>query len=290
MTISSGRILIILAALLWSTSALFVKSPAFGDWAPESRGVALAFWRAMFAGLLLTLCVRRIRWDKRLLLSGALFAAMNASYLSAMVFVEASQAIWLQYTAPFWVLAGSWLLLRERPPRSHLASWLVLAIGVGLVLSTCDWLTSPLGIGLGLTSGLCFAGIVLTLRWMRDLDSAWIILVNHAVTALVLAPFVWQAGVFPNATQGTMLALFGMLQMGLPYVLFAIAIRAVPSAQASALLLLEPLFLPLWVWFAYRHLPNYQPPHWGTLAGGALIVIGLLLQLCQRVDHAARQG
>lgn len=279
-----------LAAVLWSTSALFVKSPAFLEWPAESRGLTLAFWRAVFASLLLAVCVRRIRWDKRLWLSGLTFAVMNVTYLSAMVYVEASLTIWLQYTAPFWVLAGGWVLLRERPPRSQLPSWIVLGIGVCVVLTTCDWTGSPLGIAFGLMSGVCFAGVVLLLRWMRDLDSAWVILVNHLVTALLLAPVVAWMGIWPTASQCGLLAMFGMLQMGLPYVLFAVAIRSVPSAQASALLLLEPLLLPIWVWLAYRHLPDYQSPHVGTLIGGGLIVVGLVMQLRQRVDPIQQQS
>ena len=48
-----GRLLIVAAAVMWSTSALFAKSPIFQDWPQELRGPLLAFWRALFGGLVL---------------------------------------------------------------------------------------------------------------------------------------------------------------------------------------------------------------------------------------------
>ena len=46
-----GRLLVIAAALLWSTSAFFAKAPIFDDWPVESRGLLLACWRGLFASV-----------------------------------------------------------------------------------------------------------------------------------------------------------------------------------------------------------------------------------------------
>ncbi|HEV3137158.1 MAG TPA: hypothetical protein VGZ26_04625, partial [Pirellulales bacterium] len=56
-----GRLWIVLAAVMWSSSGLFAKAPIFDTWPAETRGVLLAFWRALFAGLLLLPLVRRPR-------------------------------------------------------------------------------------------------------------------------------------------------------------------------------------------------------------------------------------
>ena len=61
-----GRLCIVAAALLWSTNGLFVKSHVFDDWPPDRRGTLLAFYRALFAGVLLLPFVRKPRWDARL--------------------------------------------------------------------------------------------------------------------------------------------------------------------------------------------------------------------------------
>jgi drug/metabolite transporter (DMT)-like permease len=47
-----GRLCILLATVLWSSSGLFVKADLFGDWPEHLRGTLFSFWRALFAGLL----------------------------------------------------------------------------------------------------------------------------------------------------------------------------------------------------------------------------------------------
>jgi drug/metabolite transporter (DMT)-like permease len=54
-----GRLLVLVAAVLWSTSGLFAKATTFEIWPAADRGVILAFWRAAFAGVLLLPAVRR---------------------------------------------------------------------------------------------------------------------------------------------------------------------------------------------------------------------------------------
>ena len=48
-----GRLWVALAAVMWSSSGLFAKATTFEVWPAESRGLVLAFWRALFAGVLL---------------------------------------------------------------------------------------------------------------------------------------------------------------------------------------------------------------------------------------------
>ena len=54
----TGRLLILIAAIMWSTSGFFAKSPLFSDWPLTADGTPvggplLAFWRALFACLVL---------------------------------------------------------------------------------------------------------------------------------------------------------------------------------------------------------------------------------------------
>lgn len=282
-----ARLWIVLAAVLWSTSGFFAKSPAFAEWPESSRGLLLAFWRALFASALLLTMVRRPVWDWRLLVSGALFALMNGCYLTAMVRCEASLAIWLQYSAPLWVAIGSWWLLGEKIPRRQIAPWAISMAGVMVILLFRGVANAPLdGIAIGLFSGVMLAGVVLSLRWMADLDLAWVLVVNHLATALVLSPVLWSEGIWPQASQWWLLIGFGSIQMGLPYLIFARAVRHVSANEASAILLLEPVILPVWVWLAWRSAPDYSPPALVTLIGGGMIVAGLALRY--RLHTSAR--
>lgn len=281
--VASARFLVVAAALLWSTSGFFTKSHLLEGW----PGPVLAFWRALFASLVLVPLVRRPQWSWRLIPATALFALMNYTYLSAMVQGTAANAIWLQCTAPVWVLIVGVLVFREP---AVLGDWLLIlcsAAGVLLIL-VCE-LSAAAGASLsavsyGLASGVFYAGVVLSLRQLRNLEAAWIVALNHVVTAIALAPFLWQrdavTGVleihfWPAGMQWFLLAGLGIVQMGLPYVLFARSLKSIPGHEASGIGLIEPVLVPVWVFLLTR---DHERPAWWTLAGGGFIFLGLLVR------------
>jgi drug/metabolite transporter (DMT)-like permease len=291
----SGKYLVVAAAVLWSTSGLFAKAPWLAAWPLEVRGPLLAFWRTLFAGLCLLPLIRRPRWTWWLVPATLCFAAMNVTYLTAMTKTTAANAIWLQSTAPLWVFLVSVGLMGET---SRTADWwmlLMITLGVGFIL-TCEQRAAGIdrnslsGTFWGLAAGISYAGVVISVRALRELDSAWLIALNHLVTAALLFPFVWSRDIWPTGTQTLWLAAFGILQMGLPYVLFARALRTVPSHQAAFIGLLEPLLVPIWVWLAWRQHPSYEPPAWWTLVGAALILLGLVQGIVARHSMGKAQG
>lgn len=238
----------------------------------------LAFWRTLFAGLFLLPLIRKPSWSWRLIPTTIIFALMNVTYLNAMTQTTAANAIWLQNTAPAWVVLFTAVVFKTpltKPEKRMLGFGMV---GVVIIL-TCELTrtqTQPQGIIWGVFGGLTFAGVVITVRWLRDLDAAWVIVLNHLVTAAILFPFLLRTGIYPTSSQAVFLATFGVLQLGLPYVLFARCLRHVPSHEAAFIILLEPLLVPIWVFVAYRNHVTYQPPQWWTWTGAAFILAGLI--------------
>jgi drug/metabolite transporter (DMT)-like permease len=270
-----GRLLVVAAALLWSTSGFFVKASFFED----LPGPVLAFWRATFAGLAMLPLVRRVQWHGAMLPMVACFAVMSYSYITSMSLMSrssAGNALWLQCTAPVWVLIVGVLLMGEK---AHWRDWLMIActtIGVGTIILFRPVQLSPYyreAIGLGLISGVTYAGIILSLRRLRAYDSAWLAVMNQFVTALALAPLVWSYGIWPSLPQFVLLALFGAIQLGVPYFLFALAVKDIPGHEASVIGLLEPMLLPLWIYLALGEAPDRV-----TYLGGGWIMLGLLLR------------
>ena len=280
---SGGRLLILLAAVMWSTSGFFAKAPLFADWPLETggmpvRGPLLAFWRAVFASLVLLPFVRRPRWNWKLVPMVLAYAAMNYTFLTAMTLTTEANAIWLQHTAPLYVFLVGVTLFGERVhPRD---GWLVACclLGVGVILAFEIRGQSTAGIVYGLLGGVTYAAIVLSLRHLRGEDGAWLVFLNNAVTAILFLPFVLRNSLWPTLPQSMYLAGFGMLQMGLPYLLFARGLQRVTGHEASGIVLLEPLLVPLWVFVAWRHAPTYQSPAWWTFVGAGLILAGLLIR------------
>lgn len=270
---SRGRWLIALAAVMWSTSGFFAKADVFDNWSQIERGPLLAFWRAFFASLILIPFVRRPRWSWKLIPMVLLFAAMNLTFLSSMTLGDPADTIWLQYTSPVWVFMVSVFWFKER---AFARDWLMLTvvcIGLGIILLADFEKRDSGSLSYGLLSGLFFAGVVLSVRQLKHHDSAWLIALNHVVTASLLAPMILPMTSSPAGMQWCYLAGFGVLQMGVPYVLFAVGLRSVVGHEAAALTLLEPVLVPVWVFFAWGDLAS-----WTTLTGGCFIFLGLLLR------------
>jgi drug/metabolite transporter, DME family len=292
----AGRLQIVAAALLWSSSGLFVKSDVFSDWPDTSRGAMLACWRALFAGLVMAPLIRRPRWSGLLVPLTLSFAAMSLSYLSAVVLTTAANAIWLQATSPWWVLALSIVFLHDR---ARGREWIPLGfagLGVGLILA-CEVLPELIGFGeastaparwgvmLGLASGLFFGCVAVLMRQLREMESAWLVTLVHLATFVLMLPWLAAQGVWPTPVQWGVLALFGVVQMAMPYMLFTRGLREVGAQEGVVIGLIEPVLMPIWVFLARQ-----ETPRWWTIVGASLILLGLVLRygVLELLDRARK--
>lgn len=282
-----SRLAIIVAGFLWSSSGLFGKLEIFDAWPIEKRGLLLSFWRAGFAALFMLPFVRRPRWRWELLPMGFCFAVMVVSFLSSMTWGTSANAIWLQYTAPCWVLLVSRYVFREAWEPGAWGLILPALVGVVLILffefRSLDGEWAMLAVICGLLSAITYAIVVLFLRRLRTENSFWLVAVNQSLTALFLLPFVVSWDIWPSATQLLWLALFGVLQMALPYLLFSWGLRNIASHEATILTLVEPFLVPVWAYVTVGEIPAI----W-TIAGAAVIVLGLTLRYVLAVRRANR--
>ncbi|HWB01008.1 MAG TPA: DMT family transporter [Pirellulales bacterium] len=273
-----GRACVVGAAVFWSLNGLFAKAPIFDVWPGDDRGTILAFWRAAFAGLWLLPLVRRPRWSWKLLPMVAAFAAMNVSFLQSMSLTTAANAGWLQAMAPLWVFVFAVWVWREPFDRRSLLPLMFGLAGVGTILvrelmhsSAGDG--SLLGASLGVASGVFFALVVVSMRGLRDENSAWLLALSLLATAAILGPYCLGKYGMPSGQQLGILAAFGLVQMALPYLLLARGLRVLGSQEVAAIGLVEPVLVPIWVYLAWGEVPAVT-----TFFGGALILAGLWLR------------
>jgi drug/metabolite transporter (DMT)-like permease len=296
-SVAQARTCLVLSAALWSLGSLFMRltqKPALLGWdEPGLSPLQIAFYRALFAGLVMVPLLRRRDMTFRPLMAGMVvtFALMSGLYLSAMGLGTAANAIFLQNTAPFWVYLMTVFLLGERADRRGWQAVLLGVLGAAVIVAG----TWPRGVSaeqhrlgvlvlfMGLGSGVVYAGVILFLRALRDSSPAWLVFLNHLGSATALGLFVLVTSpspaawldwlTMPTPRQLGLLAVFGTLQMALPYWLFARGLRTVGPQEAGIITLLEPLLNPVW---AYLVTPETDTPAGPMLAGGALILAALV--------------
>lgn len=260
----------ILAALCFSTGGAAIKATAFSSFQVASfrSGVAAL-------AMLLFLPAARARWSWRALSVGLAYAATMVLFVSANKLTTAANTIFLQSSAPLYVLLLSPLVLKEPVRRQDLLYMLVLAAGLGLffvgVRAPDALAPNPLlGNVLATTAGLSWALTVFGLRWLEQREpergGARAVLLGNLVALFACLPWALPvAGV--TAKDVGVIAYLGLIQIGLAYLLLMRAVQSVPALETSLLLLVEPVLSPVWAWLVHGE----SPGAW-SLAGGAVIL------------------
>ena len=272
-----SRLLLLGAAALWSTAGAAMKLCGLS-------GFQIAGGRSLVAGLFLLIALpeARRRPAMRMALGVAGYAFTVVLFTLANKLTTAANAIFIQDSAPLWVLALSPVLLGERASRSELLA--IPVYGLGLALFFLDELSpgqlagNLLALGAGLAFGLCIVG----LRRAGEDATAAIVWGNLLAAALTLP--LWPAGPPARPVDLALLAFLGVFQLGLAYLWFARGIARVPALEASLLVLLEPVLNPVWTFL----LAGERPGPW-ALGGGAIVLAATAWRTAVPVIAGARR-
>ncbi len=256
----ASRLLLLAAAVLWSTAGAAIKFSALDGW-------QISGGRSLIAGVFLLLAVReaRVRPTLRSLLVGVAYAFTVILFVLATKLTTAANAIFIQDAAPVFVLLLSPWLLREVPTRGELLSLPIYAVGLGLFF--LDELSpgQALGNALALGSGVAFAFSIVGLRLLRHEGPA-ALAQGNLLAALVALP-VGAFGAAPRPVDLALVAYLGVFQLGLAYLCFSRGLLRTPAVEASLLVLLEPVLNPIWTFLA----TGERPGPW-AVAGGAIVL------------------
>ncbi|HZZ84238.1 MAG TPA: EamA family transporter [Anaeromyxobacteraceae bacterium] len=265
-----ARLEIVLAALLFSTGGAAIKATSLGSWQVASlrSGVAAA-------ALLLLIPEARRGFGRRSALVAVAYAATLTLFVSANKLTTSASAIFLQDTAPLYVLLLGPLLLRERVGRTDLAFMVLVAAGMALFFVGADaplrTAPDPLrGNVLAAASGVTWALTIIGLRWAaadpRGGGPLSAVVLGNALAFLACLPAALPLGPARPLDWAAILFL-GVVQIGLAYLLLGRGVHHVRALEASLLLLVEPALNPIWSWMVHGERPGLP-----TLAGGAIVI------------------
>jgi drug/metabolite transporter (DMT)-like permease len=212
----------------------------------------------------------RIDWSPAQLGGAVAYAATVTLFVVATKWTTAANAILLQYTAPVYVaFLGRWFL----GEKTRRVDWLTLIAVLGGMtlfffghLSLRGWWGNLAALG----SGFSFAWLVLFLRRQKDASPLASIFLGNLLAAFVAIPALLHSA--PATTFSWVgLLLLGVVQLGLPYVLYSTAIRYVTAMEALLIPTVEPVLNPVWVFLFVGERPTST-----ALIGGAVIIGAVL--------------
>ncbi len=273
----SPRVQIALAALLFSTGGAAIKAAHFSGWQVASLRSGVA---AIVLLVALPSARRGMTW--RAALVALAYASTLVSFVLANKLTTSANAIYLQSTAPLYLLLLGPLLLHERITRRDIPVILAVLGGLALVFLGADVATTTAidpqrGNLIAMVSGVSYALMLCGLRWLGrggDLRGEGIgaVVLGNAFACVVALPMALPLGAH-GMIDWTVIVYLGVFQIGVAYLLVLRGLRRVGALEASLLLLVETALNPVWSWLTLGETPSVL-----ALAGGALIVGAMVLQ------------
>jgi drug/metabolite transporter (DMT)-like permease len=175
----------------------------------------------------------------------------------------------LMSTGPYVAGLLGWVLLGERVA---VRTWVTMGIaltGAVVMVSNSYRGGSVAGDLLAITAAASFAVATVLIRRHPDVPMAPAAALATALAGLVALPLA--DPLEATARDLVLLALFGVGQFGVGFLLFMTGARLIPAAESSLIGMLEVVLGPLWVWLVLDERPGAA-----TLAGGTLILAALL--------------
>jgi len=270
-------VFIVLAVLLWSTGGVFIKFTTLDAFSVNlGRSLLAAVTVAIFT------YQKGLRLDRFTLLTSFLYAGTLTCFVYANKTTTAANAIFLQYTAPVYILILAPFILKEKFRATDLITVVVCLAGMSLFFLETPGAENKLASDIftgniaALVSGVFFGLYFILLRHPRSLENknpALSVFYGNIIIVLLMLPLIFNNPPEQMNSNDILAILFlGIFQIGIAYVLFTKGIaEGVRSLDASIVGFIEPLLNPIWVFLFLGETPS----RWAIL-GGAIIITAVI--------------
>ena len=251
----------------------------------EGTPLAIAGVRSVFASILFLAFIRKPKFtlSRDQVLCAIAYAATVILFVTANKMTAAANVILLQYTAPIYVALFGFLILKERTTGMD---WVIIFVVVGgMALFFADDLDTRglWGNILSVIDGITYAAVILLMRKQKDEGSLDAILLGNIFTAVIGLPFAVQSP--PSGSDLISLVIMGVFQLGLPYLLFALAIKSVSALDAALIPVIEPILNPIWVFLLMGEVPG----KWALL-GGTIVFAAITFRCLYTAAKSKKEG
>lgn len=258
-------VLVLIAVFLWSTGGLFIKSTTIDAY-------QVTFFRSLFAAVTVLILTRKsgLKINGFGILTSVIYALLLFLFVWATKKTTAANAIFLQYTAPIYILVLAPFLIGERFHWRDLVTVVIVLAGMSLFFVGQLRIEDYQGNTAALFSGIFLGLYIMLLRHPRGkgFNPAIAVIYGNLLLALVNAPTGIAA--IPTMTPMDWFAVvfLGIFQIGISYILFIKGVvGGTRPLDASLIGFIEPLLNPVWVFLFVGE----RPSQWAIL-GGAVIV------------------
>ncbi|MEJ2194420.1 MAG: EamA family transporter, partial [Ignavibacteriaceae bacterium] len=187
----------------------------------------------------------------------------------------AANAIFLQSTAPIYVLIFEPLLNKTRYERSNIVTIIICFLGM-ILFFLGDLTPGQLeGNIFGLMSGVLFAAFFLGMKRNNKRYQQSSIFWGNILVAIICLPFIFSIEQL-NFSQLWMVSFLGVFQIAIAYAFFSYGLKKVIAVEASIISMIEPVLTPVWVFIGYGEVPDTT-----AIIGGIIILTAISIRTLQ---------
>jgi drug/metabolite transporter (DMT)-like permease len=256
----SAIILLVVTATMWSLGGLLIKSI-------NAHPLAIAGTRSAISCIIMILYVKKpkFNWSFTQIAAGVAYASMVITFVFSTKLTTAANAILLEYTAPIFVALLSAWMLKEKPKA---IDWVtIMLVFGGMVLFFLDSLDAKGFAGniFGLLSGISYALFTVFMRMQKNGSPIESVILGNAISAIVGIPFIFMS--VPDFKGWLFLVILGVVQLGIPYIMYSEAIKNASALEASIITMIEPILNPIWVVLIIGEIPGVL-----SIIGGIIVI------------------
>lgn len=262
-----GIFALVLTTILWSSGGLFIKLISLSP-------MQISFFRCLIAAIVMLLIFRSnvLKLNPLALVNSLSYATVLILFVYATKTTTAANAIFLQSTAPIYVLIFEPILTKTKYEKINILTISICFIGMTLFfigdLSPGD----IKGNIAALFAGLAFAAFFLGMKKNEGKFGESTIFFGNIIVSLFSIPFILDLDSI-NTSDFTMLAFLGIFQIAIAYIIFNYGIQRVKAVEASIISMLEPVLNPIWVLVGYGEIPKIN-----TIIGGTIIIFTISIR------------
>ena len=267
--------LVLIAVFLWSTGGLFIKLTTLDAY-------QVTFFRSLFAAVTVLIITRKhgLKINGFGIFTSIIYALLLFLFVWATKKTTAANAIFLQYTAPIYILVLAPFVIGEKFHIRDLVTVVIVLAGMSLFFVGQLRLEDYQGNIAALGSGILLGLYIMLLRHPKaeGFNPVIAVIYGNFLLAIVNAPTGISAIPSMTGMDWFAVAFLGIFQIGISYILFVKGVRGgTRPLDASLIGFIEPLLNPVWVFVFVGE----RPSQWALL-GGAIIITAIAV-------HSIRQ-
>jgi drug/metabolite transporter (DMT)-like permease len=256
-----GILAIIASAILWSSGGIFIKLITLNT-------IQLASIRSAFAALVFGFIFRKklLEVNGFTFVNALFYSGILIFFVTATKLTTAANAIFLQYTAPIYVLIFEPMINKTRYEKINIIT--VALCFAGMLLFFIGEISPGHFAGniYALLSGIAFAAFLVGMRKNKNDYQFSSIFYGNVFIALIGIPSITQLQSI-SFSDLWMVAFLGIFQIGIAYVIFGFGLKRVLAIEASLIGMIEPVLNPVWVFIGYGETPSVM-----AITGGIIII------------------